>query len=163
MSVAVAEPPRHPPPDFPARKLVRLPRPLRLHRGGSISEPVVAYESWGRRSPADDNTVLLFTGLSPPAHAASSAQDPSPGWWESMIGESRPIDTRRWHVVCVNSLGSPFGSSCPLSIDPATGRPYGPAFPELSVEDLASSRPRGAEVRSVSNGWPASSVRLSGA
>ena len=137
MSVAIKPP--HVPPAFPARKLVNLPQPLRLYRGGSIAKPVVAYESWGRRSPADDNTVLLFTGLSPSAHAASSALDPAEGWWESMIGETRPIDTRRWHVVCINSLGSPFGSSSPLSIDPASGRPYGTAFPLLSVEDIASA------------------------
>jgi homoserine O-acetyltransferase len=139
MSVAVAKPPQEPPPEFPARRLVRLPRPLRLYRGGSIAEPVVAYESWGSRNAADDNTVLLFTGLSPSAHAASSALDPVEGWWETMIGEARPIDTRRWHVVCVNSLGSPYGSSSPASIDPATGRPYGTAFPALSVEDMASA------------------------
>ncbi len=139
MSVAVAKPPQEPPPEFPARRLVRLPRPLRLYRGGLLAEPVVAYECWGRRNSADDNTVLLFTGLSPSAHAASSPLDPAPGWWETMIGEGRPIDTRRWHVVCVNSLGSPFGSTSPVSIDPATGRPYGTAFPALSVEDIASA------------------------
>jgi homoserine O-acetyltransferase/O-succinyltransferase len=139
MSVTAVKPPHEPPPEFPARKLVTLPQPLRLYRGGSIARPVVAYESWGTRSANDDNTVLLFTGLSPSAHAASSALDPAPGWWESMIGESRPIDTRRWHVVCVNSLGSPFGSSSPASIDPASGRPYGTAFPELAVEDIASA------------------------
>jgi homoserine O-acetyltransferase len=77
--------------------------------------------------------------LSPSAHAASSPADPTPGWWESMIGAGRPIDTQRFHVVCVNSLGSPFGSSSPASIDPATGRPYGAAFPELSVEDIATA------------------------
>jgi homoserine O-acetyltransferase len=139
MSVVVIKPPHEPPPGFPARKLVSLPQPLRLYRGGSIAKPVVAYESWGRRSAADDNTVLLFTGLSPSAHAASSALDPAEGWWESMIGEDRPIDTRRWHVLCVNSLGSPFGSSSPVSIDPASGRPYGTSFPELCVEDIASA------------------------
>ena len=139
MSVAAIKPPHEPPPEFPARKFVTLPQPLRLYRGGSIARPVVAYESWGTRNANDDNTVLLFTGLSPSAHAASSALDPAPGWWESMIGEDRPIDTRRWHVVCVNSLGSPFGSSSPVSIDAATGRPYGIAFPELAVEDIASA------------------------
>jgi homoserine O-acetyltransferase len=56
-----------------------------------------------------------------------------------MIGEGRPIDTHRWHVVCVNSLGSPFGSSSPASIDPQSGRRYGTAFPELAVEDIASA------------------------
>ena len=139
MSVAAVKPPHEPPPDFPARKLVSLPQPLRLYRGGVITRPVVAYESWGRRNAADDNTVLLFTGLSPSAHAASSVLDSSEGWWESMIGEARPIDTRRWHVVCINSLGSPFGSSSPVSIDPATGRPYGCTFPRLAVEDIASA------------------------
>ena len=126
-------------PEFPGRQLARLERPLRLHRGGVIEQPVVAYETWGRLNAARDNTVLLFTGLSPPAHAASSPADPKPGWWESMIGEGKPIDTRRFFVVCVNSLGSPYGSSSPASIDPRTGRPYGISFPELSVEDIATA------------------------
>ncbi len=123
--------------EFPARRLARLGAPLRLQRGGVIAQPVVAYECWGRLNAARDNTVLLFTGLSPPAHAASSADDPTPGWWESMIGEGKPIDTRRFFVVCINSIGSPYGSSGPTSIDPHTGRPYGISFPEISVEDIA--------------------------
>ena len=125
--------------DFPARRLARLEAPLHLHRGGVVEQPVVAYECWGRLNSSRDNTVLLFTGLSPPAHAASSAEDPTPGWWESMIGEGRPIDTRRFFVVCVNSLGSPFGSSGPASVDPGTGRHYGTAFPEITVEDIATA------------------------
>ena len=125
--------------DLPARRLARLAQPLRLRRGGVIEQPVVAYETWGRLNPARDNTVLLFTGLSPSAHAASSPDDPRPGWWESMIGEGRPIDTRRWFVVCVNSVGSPYGSSSPASVDPRTGRPYGIAFPEIAVEDIAAA------------------------
>jgi len=104
-----------------------------------IEQPVVAYEAWGRLNAARDNTVLLFTGLSPSSHAASSPDDPRPGWWESMIGEGRPIDTRRWFVVCVNSVGSPYGSSSPASADPRTGRPYGISFPEIAVEDIASA------------------------
>ena len=112
-------------------------QPLRLYRGGEIEQPVIAYETWGSPNAARDNTLLLFTGLSPSAHAASSPADPRPGWWESMIGEGRPIDTRRFFVVCVNSLGSPFGSSGPASADPRTGRPYGIGFPEIAVEDIA--------------------------
>ena len=84
-----------------------------------------------------DNAVLIFTGLSPSAHAASSTQDPSPGWWEDMIGPGRPIDTRRFFVICINSLGSPFGSTSPASINPATGLPYRLTFPVLTVEDIA--------------------------
>ena len=60
-----------------------------------------------------------------------------------MIGDGKPIDTSRFFVVCINSLGSPFGSSGPASIDPRTGRPYGINFPEIAVEDIATRRARG--------------------
>jgi homoserine O-acetyltransferase len=123
--------------DLPATRIAVLPGPLRLYRGGLLEHPYVAYETWGQLNAARDNVVLLFTGLSPSAHAASSPADPKPGWWETMIGEGRPIDTRRFFVVCVNSLGSPFGSLGPASIDPRTGRPYGVSFPEIAVEDIA--------------------------
>jgi homoserine O-acetyltransferase len=125
--------------DLPATRLAVLDRPLRLFRGGAVEQPVVAYESWGRLNDARDNTVLIFTGLSPSAHAASSAADPKPGWWEPMIGAGKPIDTRRFFVVCINSIGSPFGSSSPASVDPRTGRPYGISFPEIAVEDIAAA------------------------
>jgi homoserine O-acetyltransferase len=125
--------------DLPATRLAILPKPLRLYRGGLIEHPVVAYETWGQLNAARDNVILLFTGLSPSAHAASSPADPKPGWWETMIGEGRPIDTRRFFVVCVNSLGSPFGSTSPASIDPRTGRNFGVGFPEIAVEDIASA------------------------
>jgi homoserine O-acetyltransferase len=137
MAMTLVRTPRSAGRDFPARRLARLGAPLRLQRGGVIAQPVVAYECWGRPNAARDNTVLLFTGLSPPAHAASSSDDPTPGWWESMIGEGKPIDTRRFFVVCINSIGSPYGSSGPTSTDPRTGRPYGISFPEIAVEDIA--------------------------
>jgi homoserine O-acetyltransferase len=139
MAMAFARTPPTATHDLPARRLARLPEPLRLHRGGVIEQPVVAYEAWGQPNAARDNTILIFTGLSPSAHAASSPADPRPGWWETMIGEGRPLDTRRFHVVCVNSLGSPFGSSGPASVDPRTGRPYGISFPEIAVEDIAAA------------------------
>jgi len=137
MAMAFARSPSSAAQDQPARRSARLEHPLRLFRGSVIEQPVVAYETWGQLNAARDNAVLLFTGLSPSAHAASSSADPKPGWWESMIGEGRPIDTSRYFVVCVNSLGSPFGSSSPASMDPRTGRPYGISFPEIAVEDIA--------------------------
>jgi homoserine O-acetyltransferase len=123
--------------DLPATQLAVLDEPLQLYRGGVIANPVVAYETWGTLDAARSNAILLFTGLSPSAHAASSAADPKPGWWEPMIGPGKAIDTNRHFVICVNSLGSPYGSSGPASIDPQTGRPYGIAFPEIAVEDIA--------------------------
>src|SRR5690606_39173593 len=69
----------------------------------------------------------------------SCGDDPTPGWWEAMLGHGKAIDTNRWFVVCVNSLGSCKGSTGPASVDPATGEPYRLTFPELSVEDIADA------------------------
>ena len=120
-----------------ARRYAALPNPFPMHRGGELLGGVVAYETWGQLNANASNALLLFTGLSPSAHAASSAQDPTPGWWEKMVGPNQAIDTNRWFVVCVNSLGSCFGSSGPAAINPATGDRWRLDFPDLSVEDIA--------------------------
>ncbi|NIV40496.1 MAG: alpha/beta fold hydrolase, partial [Anaerolineae bacterium] len=110
-----------------------------MHRGGELPEAMIAYECWGELNEARDNAVLLFTGLSPSAHAASSPADPTPGWWEFMIGPGKPLDTGRFFVICVNSLGSCFGSTGPASVDPRSGQPYRLDFPALTVEDIAAA------------------------
>jgi len=120
-----------------ARRFVRLEKPFRMHRGGVLPRVDIAYETWGELNEDGSNAVLLFTGLSPSAHAASSPEDTSPGWWEDMVGLGRPIDTRNYFVICVNSLGSCFGSTGPASIDPRTGEPYRLSFPVLTIEDVA--------------------------
>jgi homoserine O-acetyltransferase/O-succinyltransferase len=120
-----------------ARRFARLPDPFPMWRGGELRGAGIAYETWGELDAERSNAVLLFTGLSPSAHAASSRDDPAEGWWEPMIGPGRALDTDRWFLVCVNSLGSCFGSTGPASIDPATGERYRLRFPELSLEDIA--------------------------
>lgn len=120
-----------------ARQFAILPSPFPMWRAGELHGARIAYETWGALNEARDNAILLFTGLSPSAHAASSAADRSNGWWEGMIGPGLAIDTNRYFVVCVNSLGSCFGSTGPASVDPATGSPYRLSFPDLSVEDIA--------------------------
>ncbi|MCG8371724.1 MAG: homoserine O-acetyltransferase [Proteobacteria bacterium] len=122
-----------------ARKLVTFDCRFRMHRAGCIESPTLAYETWGELNDARDNAILIFTGLSPSAHAASSAEDPTPGWWEEMIGAELPIDTDRYFVICVNSLGSCFGSTGPASVNPETGRRYRLSFPVLTLEDVAES------------------------
>ncbi|HPF27450.1 MAG TPA: hypothetical protein PK159_12755, partial [Steroidobacteraceae bacterium] len=117
---------------------VHLSGPLPLHHGGELRRASIAYETWGRLNRRRNNAILLFTGLSPSAHAASSPKDPSPGWWEAMIGPGHALDTDKWFVICVNSLGSCFGSTGPASINPASGQPYGLDFPELAIEDIAA-------------------------
>ena len=110
-----------------------------MWRGGSLPELTLAYECWGELSPTKDNAIIIFTGLSPSAHAASSAQDTSPGWWEFMIGPGKAIDTDKFFVVCANSLGGCHGTTGPSSIDPRTGEPYGGDFPDMTVEDIAKT------------------------
>lgn len=122
-----------------ARRYQPLSSPFRMKRGGELHGARVAFETWGTLASGRDNAILILTGLSPSAHAAANAVDPTPGWWEDMIGPGRAFDTDRYFVICVNSLGSDKGSTCPASIDPATGEPYRLTFPELSLEDVANA------------------------
>jgi len=123
----------------PGTRFLDLPSPFEMKRGGVLHGARVAYETWGTLSAARDNAVLILTGLSPDAHAAANEANPEAGWWEGMLGPGKPIDTTRWFVVCVNSLGSCKGSTGPASINPATNEPYRLDFPELSVEDGADA------------------------
>lgn len=105
---------------------------------GALWDASIAYETWGELNHQKDNAVLLFTGLSPSAHAASSTLDPSSGWWEQMLGKGKPIDTDKYFVICVNSLGSCFGSTGPASTNPKTNALYRLDFPVLTIEDIAA-------------------------
>lgn len=121
----------------PATRYLDITEPFPLYRGDKLPGVRLAWESWGTLNEQRSNAILIFTGLSPGAHAASCQRDPEPGWWEEMIGPGKPIDTRRFFVLCVNSLGSCKGSTGPASINPETGRPWRLSFPELAIEDIA--------------------------
>src|SRR4249919_65042 len=123
----------------PGTRYVDLPSLFAMKRGGALTDARAAYETWGKLNAARDNAILILTGLSPNAHAAANADNPEPGWWEAMIGPAKPIDSDRWYVVCVNSLGSCKGSTGPASINPATGDSYRLEFPELAIEDIANA------------------------
>jgi homoserine O-acetyltransferase len=123
----------------PGTQFHPLPSPFAMKRGGALHGARAAFETWGRLNAARDNAVLVVTGLSPDAHAASNPGNPEPGWWDAMLGPGKAIDTDRWFVICVNSLGSCKGSTGPASTNPATGEPYRLDFPELSVEDGAEA------------------------
>ena len=99
----------------PGTRFLALPDPFPMKRGDALHGARMAYETWGRLNPAGDNAVLILTGLSPDAHAASHADNPEPGWWEAMLGPGKPIDTDRWFVICANSLGSCKGSTGPAN------------------------------------------------
>ena len=122
-----------------ARQYFDLSSPFRIKRGGELIGARLAYETWGTLNAARDNAVLILTGLSPSAHAASNQGDPSPGWWEEMLGAGKPIDTNRWFVICPNTLGSCKGSTGPANTNPATGEAYRLDFPALTLEDAANA------------------------
>ncbi|MBO9534778.1 MAG: homoserine O-acetyltransferase [Solirubrobacteraceae bacterium] len=119
------------------REVVATPTdPLALRCGRSLDHVEVAYQTYGELSPAGDNAVVVLHALTADAHAAGEAEgDGGPGWWDSVIGPGRPIDTDRWFVVCANLLGSCLGTTGPASTDPATGRPWGIDFPPITIGD----------------------------
>jgi homoserine O-acetyltransferase len=118
---------------------VTLPSPFKMKRGGELIDARMAFETWGELNGEKNNSVLIVTGLSPNAHAASNAGNADAGWWEAMLGPGKAIDTNRWFVICVNSLGSCKGSTGPASINPLTNKAYCLDFPELSIEDGANA------------------------
>ena len=87
-----------------ARQYCYLKGSFELKYGGVLNSPEIAFETWGNLNASKDNGVLIFTGLSPSAHAASSDADPSLGWWEDIVGPKKPIDTDQYFVICANSL-----------------------------------------------------------
>ena len=120
-------------------KIAHFDDPIALKSGARLDSYDLAYETYGTLNAARDNAILIVTGLSPDAHAAANHGNPEPGWWEAMLGSGKPIDSDRWFVVCVNSLGSCKGTTGPASINPDTGEPYRLGFPELSIEDGADA------------------------
>lgn len=122
-----------------ATRYTPLPDPFPMRLGGELHDARIAYETWGELDRSAGNAVLILTGLSPDAHAATHPDDPEPGWWEDMVGPGKAIDTDRFFVICVNSLGSCKGSTGPASTNPATGRSYRLDFPTLTLEDVAEA------------------------
>lgn len=125
-------------------RVVRIalpPEGFALERGGVLRELEIAYETYGELAADRRNVVFICTALSGDAHAAGyhTAPEKDTGWWEAMIGPGRGIDTRYYHVVCANILGGCKGTTGPRSMDPATGRPYGASFPEMTVADIVET------------------------
>ena len=111
--------------------------PLRLDSGAELAPVEVAFETYGRLDDRAANAVVVCHALTGDAHAAGHHGDPSrPGWWDTIIGPGKPLDTDRYFVICANLLGGCRGTTGPSSPDPATGRPYGLRFPLMTVSDL---------------------------
>lgn len=100
------------------------------------------YETYGQLNATGSNAVLICHALSGNHHAAGvySEEDAKPGWWDACIGPGKPIDTSRFFVVSLNNLGGCHGSTGPLTVNPATGEPWGPDFPTVTVSDWVRSQ-----------------------
>jgi homoserine O-acetyltransferase len=119
-------------------RVVERDQPLSLECGKKLGPIDVAYETYGELNAAGDNAILICHALSGNAHVAgyNSADDKKAGWWESMVGPGKGIDTNKYFVVCSNFLGGCSGTTGPSCVNPETGRPYGLDFPIITVADM---------------------------
>jgi homoserine O-acetyltransferase len=116
-------------------------RPLKLDSGIELSPFQVAYKTYGKLNPARSNAVLICHALTGDQHVASvHPVTGKNGWWETMVGPGKPIDTERYFVICSNVVGGCMGSSGPGSIDPKTGQPYGLEFPVITIRDMVRAQ-----------------------
>jgi len=137
-------------------RLLRFDSPLQLSSGASIGGYSLMFETYGQLNAGRSNAVLICHALNASHHVAGTYTDDqdSLGWWDNMVGPGKPVDTNRFFVVGVNNLGSCFGSTGPMSIDPATGKPYGASFPVVTVEDWVNAQARLADVLGIER-WAA--------
>jgi homoserine O-acetyltransferase/O-succinyltransferase len=111
-----------------------------LETGGHLPAVRLAYETWGTLSPARDNAVLVLHALTGDSHVSGAAGPGhvTAGWWDTLVGPGRPIDTDRWFVVAPNVLGGCQGSTGPASAAP-DGRPWGSRFPFVTIRDQVAA------------------------
>ena len=128
--------------------------PLPLQSGASLHAYSLTYETYGSLNAARSNAVLICHALNASHHVAGVSPDAdghtkNVGWWDSMVGPGKPVDTDRFFVIGVNNLGSCFGSTGPMHSDPQTGQPYGASFPVVTVEDWVLAQARLADALGI--------------
>jgi homoserine O-acetyltransferase/O-succinyltransferase len=116
--------------------------PLPLKSGATLAGYQLTYETYGTLNADKSNAVLVCHALNASHHVAGIDADGKEGWWDNLVGPGKPLDTERFFVIGVNNPGSCFGSTGPMHINPATGQPYGPDFPVITVEDWVDAQAR---------------------
>ena len=126
-------------------------QPLRLRSGAELRDYEMVYETYGTLNAERNNAVLVCHALNASHHVAGTheGQDKSEGWWDNLIGPGKPLDTDKFFVVGINNLGSCFGSTGPMHINPATGKVYGADFPVVTVQDWVDAQARVLDVLGV--------------
>jgi homoserine O-acetyltransferase len=130
---------------------LRFSEPLPLQCGRSIADYELVYETYGTLNAERSNAILVCHALNASHHVAGQAAGypQNIGWWDNMVGPGKAVDTNKFFVIGVNNLGSCFGSTGPMSIDPATGQPYGATFPLVTVEDWVDAQVRLADALGI--------------
>jgi homoserine O-acetyltransferase len=125
-------------------KSMHFAEPLPLRSGAAVRGYDLAYETYGTLNADRSNAVLVCHALNASHHVAGvyAGQERSEGWWDNMIGPGKPVDTDRFFVIGVNNLGSCFGSTGPMHVNPDSGRIYGADFPVVTVEDWVDAQAR---------------------
>jgi len=128
-------------------QVLNFATPLKLQSGASITDYNLVVETYGQLNAQKSNAILICHALNASHHVAGiSASDPNDvGWWDNMVGPGKPVDTNQFFVIGVNNLGSCFGSTGPMSVNPSTGKPYGASFPVVTVEDWVNAQARVAD------------------
>ena len=130
--------------DFPRDSLVVRfgpDKPLKLDAGVDFSPFQIAYKTYGALDAERSNAVMICHALTGDQHVASTHPvTGKPGWWETMVGPGRPIDTERYFVICANVMGACMGTSGPSSINPVTGQPWGLDFPVITIRDMVRAQ-----------------------
>jgi homoserine O-acetyltransferase len=131
--------------NHPESNVVRFPQsePLRLDSGREIAPLTIAYQTYGELNADKSNAILICHALTGDQHVANKHPVTGKGgWWATLVGPGKPVDTNRFYVICPNILGGCMGSTGPASEDPATGKPYGVGFPVITIGDMVKAQAR---------------------
>ncbi|TCT03880.1 homoserine O-acetyltransferase MetX [Aquabacter spiritensis] len=114
---------------------------LRLDAGLVLHDLQIAYQTYGEPNAARTNAILVCHALTGDQHVANvNPVTGKPGWWETLVGPGKPIDTERFYVICANVLGGCMGTTGPSSTNPQTGRPYGLDMPLVTIRDMVNAQ-----------------------
>src|SRR3984893_18404254 len=116
-------------------------QPLPLDCGIDLAPFQIAYQTYGELNTERSNAILVCHALTGDQHVANiHPVTAKPGWWETMVGPGRPIDTERYFVICPNVVGACMGSTGPASINPKTGTLWGLDFPVITIRDMVRAQ-----------------------
>src|SRR6187455_414907 len=116
-------------------------RPLKLDAGVELAPFQIAYKTYGTLNADRSNAVLICHALTGDHHVASpNPVTGKPGWWETMVGPGKPIDTERYFIICPNVIGGCMGTTGPASTNPKTGKPWGLEFPVITIRDMVRAQ-----------------------